>query len=60
MKPKKIKLTKEEKQRIIELIIENDYSHELYSEKFDTLCTFNRIQYSILGKKNIVIYNTNL
>jgi hypothetical protein len=50
MKPIKIKLTKKEKQRIIELLIENDYSNELYSEKFDTLCTFNRIQYSILNK----------
>jgi hypothetical protein len=50
MKPIKIKLTKKEKQRIIELLIENDYSNELYSEKFDTLCAFNRIQYSILNK----------
>jgi hypothetical protein len=50
MKPIKIKLTKKEKQRIIELLIENDYSNELYIEKFDTLCAFNRIQYSILNK----------
>jgi hypothetical protein len=50
MKPIKIKLTKQEKERIIELLIENNYYNELDSEKFDTLCTFNRIQYSILNK----------
>jgi hypothetical protein len=50
MKPIKIKLTKQEKERIIELLIENNYYNELDSEKFDTLCAFNRIQYSILNK----------
>ena len=49
MKPIKIKLTENEKQRIIELIINSDYSN-CVDEKFDTLCAFNRIQYSILNK----------
>jgi len=49
MKPIKIKLTEKEKQRIIELIIANDYSNSV-DEKFDTLCAFNRIEYSILNK----------
>ena len=49
MKPIKIKLTEKEKQKIIELIIQSDYSNGV-DEKFDTLCAFNRIEYSILNK----------
>jgi hypothetical protein len=56
MKHKKIKITEEERQRIIELLIENDYSNDLYDEKFDTLCAFNRIQYKILNKQNDFIF----
>jgi len=56
MKHKKIKITEEERQRIIELLIENDYSNDPYDEKFDTLCAFNRIQYKILNKQNDFIF----
>ena len=49
MKPIKIKLTEKEKQRIIELLIQSDHFN-CVNEKFDTLCAFNRIEYSILNK----------